>query len=102
MKLECSLVTDLLPNYIENLTTEVTNQYIQKHINMCPTCRRDFEDMSAKIEVEIPNQDKEINYLKGIKRYIQKLRIYGITITFLLILFITVPIICRILVKWNI
>ena len=29
---ECKIVQDLLPNYIENLTNEETNKYIEEHL----------------------------------------------------------------------
>ena len=31
-KNECKIIQDLLPNYIENLTSEETNSYIKEHL----------------------------------------------------------------------
>ena len=34
-KKDCKIVQDLLPNYIENLTNEETNEFINKNIKSC-------------------------------------------------------------------
>ena len=31
-KRECKIVQDLLPNYVDGLTNEETNKYIEEHI----------------------------------------------------------------------
>ena len=35
-KRDCKIVQDLLPNYIENLTNEETNHFIEEHLKECP------------------------------------------------------------------
>lgn len=65
-KRDCKIVRDLLPNYIEKLTDEVTNEFIEEHIASCEECRRALHDMSGEVEIEEFDQDEEINYLKKI------------------------------------
>lgn len=65
-KRDCKIVRDLLPNYIEKLTDEVTNEFIEEHIASCEECRRALHDMNGEVEVEEFDQDEEINYLKKI------------------------------------
>lgn len=69
---DCKIVQDLLPNYIENLTNEVTNEYIQEHIAKCPECARVLKDMNGEIKLEQINQDKEIKYLKAIHKRVKR------------------------------
>ena len=38
-KRDCKIVQDLLPNYIENLTNEETNRFIEEHLKECPECQ---------------------------------------------------------------
>lgn len=71
-KRDCSIVQDLLPNYIENLTDEVTNEYIKEHIATCVECQEVLKSMTKEIKIEEINQGKEIEYLKGIRRRMQK------------------------------
>lgn len=69
---DCSIVQDLLPNYIENLTDEVTNKYIKEHIATCVECQEVLKSMTKEIKIEEINQGKEIEYLKGIRKRMQK------------------------------
>lgn len=71
-KRDCSIVQDLLPNYIEDLTDEVTNEYIKEHIATCAECQEVLKSMTKEIKIEEINQGKEIEYLKGIRRRMQK------------------------------
>lgn len=63
-KRNCKIVRDLLPNYIEKLTDEVTNEFIEEHISKCEECRKVLHDMNGEVEIEEFNQDEEIKYLK--------------------------------------
>lgn len=65
-KRDCKIVRDLLPNYIEKLTDEVTNEFIEEHIASCEECRRALHNMNGEVEIEEFDQDEEINYLKKI------------------------------------
>lgn len=89
---DCKIVQDLLPNYLENLTSEVTNEFIEQHIAKCPECKKVFNNMSGEIEVEEINQDKEINYLKGIRKRVKR----TITIVSLIVVIIASCIVCYI------
>ena len=89
---DCKIVQDLLPNYLENLTSEVTNEFIEQHIAKCPECKKVFNNMSGEIEVEEINQDKEINYLKGIRKRVKR----TITMVSLIVIIIASCIVCYI------
>ena len=41
----CKIVQDLLPNYIENLTSKETNIFIEGHLNTCSNCKNILENM---------------------------------------------------------
>ena len=49
-KKDCKIVQDLLPNYIEDLTNEETNYFIDEHINECPERQKIFENMQKEIK----------------------------------------------------
>lgn len=69
---DCKIVQDLLPSYIENLTDEVTNEYIEEHIAKCEKCAQALKDMNGEIKLEQINQDKEIKYLKTIRKRVKR------------------------------
>lgn len=82
-KKDCNIVQDLLPSYVENLTNEETNQYVEEHLNNCKECQKIYTDMKKKLELhmERPNEN-EINFLK---KYSHKLRLLRIIILILLL-----------------
>lgn len=67
MKVErdCKIVQDLLPNYIENLTNEETNEYVKEHLNKCSECNKIYENMKKEVDLKVAKKDnKEVKYLK--------------------------------------
>lgn len=48
----CKLIQDLLPNYIEHLTSEETNQVIDKHLKTCDECREIYDRMNGEKQEE--------------------------------------------------
>ena len=61
--LTCGVVRDLLPSYVEGLTSEETNRAVEAHLAACPACARLREAMAAP-EGEPEEQAKEVDYLK--------------------------------------
>ena len=79
---DCKIVQDLLPTYIESLTDEVTNEFIEEHIARCPECAQVLKDMNGDLQLEKINQDYEINYLKKLKmRWVNSIWIIGVIIS---------------------
>lgn len=71
-KRECKVVQDLLPNYVEKLTNEETNKYIEEHIENCEECKNVLESMRNEIKVpDIEKQKKEVKFLKKYNRKIK-------------------------------
>lgn len=79
----CKLVQDLLPNYMEGLTTIETNKYIENHLKECRKCNSIFERMKLDIQQDPKVETKEINYLK---KYSKKLKTLKIILMIILIL----------------
>ena len=56
----CMIVQDLLPNYIDRITTEETNIFIEKHIKECIKCKQIFENMSQDLTAILkPTRNKQ-------------------------------------------
>lgn len=65
--LKCEIIKDLLPSYVEKLTSDVTNEVVESHIAECKECKQLLDDMKQD-EVRSNEEDrKEINYLKKVK-----------------------------------
>ncbi len=67
--LDCEVIEDLLPSYVDQLTHEKTNILIAEHLQNCTSCRKKYENMSLKDD---HSSLEEINYLKKIKRQNKK------------------------------
>lgn len=88
-KQDCKIVEDLLPNYIENLTNEQTNNYIEQHIKTCSECRDKLERMKRNFKVENEKRDnREVKYIKkfNIKFKILRNILLAIVIIFMVII----------------
>lgn len=68
--MKCNIVKDLLPNYIDNLTNEETNVDIKKHLDDCSNCHKAYEEMLAVIPKEVSLEEKNIDFLKKLKKKI--------------------------------
>lgn len=67
-KLNCNIIRDLLPLYIEKLTSDESNEIIEEHLSSCDDCKQIYEQMNAPVEAEqAQNQGNEIDYLKKVK-----------------------------------
>lgn len=67
-KKQCKIIYDLLPNYIDNLTSEETNKFIEEHLEKCPECLNTLNNMQGEIKLENIDKNIEINALKKVKR----------------------------------
>lgn len=65
--LTCAVVRDLLPSYVEGLTSEETNLAVESHLSACPDCTARKNAMTAE-PVEAAEQGREVDYLKAVKR----------------------------------
>lgn len=67
--LSCAVVRDLLPSYIDKLTSKETNEAVERHLGGCEDCRRVLaamqggDDPAEQHEAE----NKEIDYLKKVR-----------------------------------
>lgn len=65
----CEVVQDLLPSYVEDLTSPETNEYVKDHLAGCEVCNGIYEAMKPQPEeVEEVPQMREIDYLKNVKK----------------------------------
>ena len=51
-RLNCYIVQDLMPTYIDHLTNEKTSNAVKSHLENCKECREVFETMKCNIAVD--------------------------------------------------
>lgn len=86
--LPCEIIQDLLPSYIDGLTSDVTNSFIEEHIVECNNCKNILKDMREPVTKPVDViEKKEIDFLKKTRK-----KFYTIVIRIVLVavLFVTV------------
>ena len=57
--MKCEIIKDLLPSYIDGLTSSESNLEIEEHLKNCHQCKEVFEQMKAEVRVENTEYNKE-------------------------------------------
>ena len=87
-KKECKIIQDLLPNYIESLTTKETNEFIDNHLVECKECKKTLDAMKKNTVNEQKSAKKQIDYLKKYRRKMIYLKVLiAFVVVFVLIFF---------------
>lgn len=84
--LTCGVVRDLLPSYVEGLTSDETNAAVENHLAGCPDCTARRDAMAAPEESASAEQSREVDYLKTVKRKSGRRVVIAVLCTVLLIL----------------
>lgn len=72
MKKECEIVQDLLFGYQDGTLHTASKELVETHLEKCKECKNVFDDM-RKDEIESEeSQEKEIDYLKKVKKKMSK------------------------------
>ena len=66
--LTCGVVRDLLPSYVEGLTSPESNTAVERHLSGCPDCAQLRTALAGAPEQAAPEDAKEVDYLKKVKR----------------------------------
>ena len=66
--LTCGVVRDLLPSYVEGLTSPESNTAVERHLSECPDCAQLRTALAGAPEPAAPEDAKEVDYLKKVKR----------------------------------
>jgi hypothetical protein len=73
MKIGCEVIQDLLPLYVDKLTSKESNKLVNTHLKECKSCNQLHSEMaqdlniSTQIEVELP-EETERQLVKRIKK----------------------------------
>ncbi len=88
--ISCTVVKDLLPNYIDKLTSTETNQILENHFSNCVDCAKERDEMMGTLKMDkapkysnlgiFLNKTKKMYLIKGIALSIG---IIGILVSFI-------------------
>ena len=83
MNINCNIIKDLLPSYIDNICSEETKQLVEEHLKECEKCKEYLESMKSKISVSGIDEKKAI---KIFSKEIKKKRLVAIILSIVITL----------------
>lgn len=84
-RISCEIIKDLLPLYVDGLTSEYSKKEIDNHLYECEECKERYNGIIVNLNLDIQsNNKKEFDYLKKINRANKRNIILGSIISFLL------------------
>ena len=70
-KENCYLIKDLLPLYIDDLCSKESTEIIKNHLDICPSCRKEYEQLTNQPEIKAIN-DNSTELIKGVGNMFKK------------------------------
>lgn len=66
--MDCAVIKDLLPSYLDGLTSTESNTLVEAHLAQCADCRGYFEEMRMEAEKTPEETAKKLHLLRGLNR----------------------------------
>lgn len=70
--MKCEIIRDLLPVYIDKLTSEESNREIEAHMKGCEECRAVLKEMETEIQKEEPMESRNIQPFRKVNQKMKK------------------------------
>lgn len=71
-KLECEIVQDLLPMYVDDLTSDYTSECVKAHLEECPPCQSIYEMMKDE---PVEQVQQNVEEAKKLRWYMKKFKV---------------------------
>lgn len=102
-EIECSVVKDLLPLYVDGLTSENTSEFIENHLAECEECQKEYmvcKEELGSAQIGDEKIKKEVNYMKKVNKYQKINLLLGAILSFVVgaslpVLRIGIPVLLR-------
>lgn len=85
-EINCNIVEDLLPAYIDSILSKESKTFVQKHLETCENCQKTYHQMTSSLQKEDVENTENI---KTIKKYRKKIKALKILLTLFLISILT-------------
>lgn len=87
-KINCSILKDLVPSYLDNLCSKESRRAIDAHLAECSECR-DYTESLKQTEIVADQSDQNsLFFMKKVKRYYSQRNALGAALLYLLVLFV--------------
>lgn len=82
----CDIIFDLLPLYIDGMTSPETAKVVEEHLKECEVCRQTYEEMAGEIDISLPLKKKRRRRHHYKKKSIGRMLLLGYILFLLFIL----------------
>lgn len=86
-KINCEVIEDMLPIYVENMASPSTKELVEEHLASCESCRKKEAEMHQ--EVVLP-KDIDTKPLRSINKILFQKKVTLVVLTILSMLFLAV------------
>lgn len=66
--LDCEIVRDLLPLYVDKVVSDTTSQAVEAHLAGCDTCSDEYAALSREVAVEVDNASARKKFTETMKK----------------------------------
>ena len=94
MRVSCEVIRDLLPLYAEDIASKDTRMLVEGHLESCPDCAKELEDMKKQLGNVLP-VDAYTKPIKKLRNTLFKKKLQTIILTVMLTLTIAAVIIAN-------
>ena len=73
--MQCEVIQDLLPLYVDNCCSEVSREIVGEHLEQCEECRKFAESLKTELSIDRDEKDlyiQEENLLKNSRKAMKK------------------------------
>lgn len=84
-KLDCPIVRDLLPLYIDQVTSPETTQAVEDHLAACPACRRERDGLQGDLPEPPPQETATAQQFGTMMRRIKRKEAWKAALSVLLV-----------------
>ena len=70
--MKCEIIRDLLPSYVDGLTSEESNREIMAHVAECAPCKEILEQMQEEVQEKAPKEKRKINPFRKFNRRMRR------------------------------
>lgn len=89
-KLSCNIIQDLLPMYVDEISSEETNDYIKEHLDRCDACKKEYYKI-----LKGNNSNEKNNDIEAFKKFKSKIILIFILFMIISIVAVSLAMICK-------
>lgn len=89
-KLSCNIIKDLLPMYVDEISSKETNDCIKEHLDRCDTCKKEYYKI-----LKVNNSNEKNNDIETFRKFKSKIILIFIFFMIISIAAVSLSMICE-------